>query len=253
MYNLLSHINLLHSQGKDLALCTIVSAKGSVPLGTGAKMIVANDGSIYGTVGGGYVEKQTIDTALKMIEKDENKLLPLVLSKDTGTCCGGKVQIFIEIMKRKKRLYIFGGGHVCKALLDYLPNFEFDTTVIDDRQEIFDDSHFNDINTVVSNFNDYLNVMQFGNDVFIIIITYSHSADYQILSHCLRNQWQYLGMMGSMNKVKTMSKRLIDEGIKKVLIKKVNMPIGININAETTHEIAISILAELIETTKNKK
>lgn len=245
----------MHSQGKDLALCTIVSAKGSVPLGTGAKMIVCNDGSIIGTVGGGYVEKQTIDTALEMIKKGKNKLLPLILSKDTGTCCGGKVQIFIETMKRKKRLYIFGGGHVCKALLDYLPHLEFETTVIDDREDIFNEhsfnkQSFNNVNTVVSNFDYFLSNMKFGDDLFIIIITYSHSADYQILSHCLNNKWQYLGMMGSMNKVRKMSKRLIDEGNDNEKIKKVNMPIGKDIKAESTHEIAISILAELIEIRK---
>jgi len=247
MLNLYKKIENLQKQGIDFALCTIVSTKGSVPLGTGSKMIVCEDSSIYGTVGGGYVEKQAIDNAINQLKKNSTKLLKIILDKKSGTCCGGKVEIFIEPMLKPKKLFIFGGGHVCKALLNYLPNLHFDTEVIDDREDIFDDQIFTNINTTVSDFDTYLNKMDFSDDIFVIIITYSHSADYQILSYGLQNKWQYMGMMGSMNKVKKMTKRLLNEGISKETIERVDMPIGKDIKAQTANEIAISIIAELIE------
>jgi xanthine dehydrogenase accessory factor len=247
MLDIFKKIEELQKTGHELALCTIVSAKGSVPLGVGAKMIVLGNGEIYGTVGGGYVEKLAIENAEKLIKSNSSKLLKIVLNKESGTCCGGKVEIFIEAMNKKKKLYIFGGGHVCRALLTVLHSLEFDVIVIDDRADIFDDEVFKSVKTLVSDFDEYLNKMEFGRDIFIAIITYEHSADYRILSHCLKNQWHYLGMMGSLNKIKTMSGRLISEGIDKEIIEKVDMPIGKNIEAETSHEIAVSIASELIE------
>jgi len=247
MLDIYKKIEELQYKEYEMALCTIVSAKGSVPLGVGAKMIVRDDAEIYGTVGGGYVEKLVIENAEKLIKSNSSKLLKIVLNKESGTCCGGKIEIFIEAMNKKKRLYIFGGGHVCKALLSILQDLDFFITVIDDREDILDDEIFNSVTTVVSDFNEYLNEMQFSPYIFIAIITYEHSADYRIISHCLKREWHYMGMMGSLNKVKTMSGRLISEGITKEQIARVDMPIGKNIKAETATEIAVSIASELIE------
>ncbi len=260
MLDMFKKVEELQENGDELALCTIVSARGSVPLGVGAKMIVLENGKIYGTVGGGYVERLATESSLTQIKTGSSKLLKVVLNKESGTCCGGVVEIFIEAMNRKKKLYIFGGGHVCRALISVLQGLEFDTTVIDDRAEIFEYEVFNSVRTVVSDFSEYLDKMEFTPDVFIAIITYEHSADYRILSACLPRDWHYLGMMGSMNKIKLMTMRLLGEGITKENIARVDMPIGKDIGAESAGEIALSIASELIHSRarlrnefKNKK
>lgn len=236
----------IYEKGLDAALCTIVATKGSTPLKESAKMIVYKDGSTFGTIGGGEVEKETIEKAVIMLKGKSKQLVNLDLINTEGTSCGGKVEIYIETIKQNSKLYVFGAGHVGKALSKIVNNLDFDFTIIDDRDGIFDDWEDNGFKKVISNFDDYLNQMKFDDNVFIAILSYNHNVDWQILSYCISKPWKYLGMMGSKSKVKGMKKKLVANGIENDLIDKIDMPIGLEINAETANEIAISITAKLI-------
>ncbi|MDA3842910.1 MAG: XdhC family protein, partial [Candidatus Kapabacteria bacterium] len=167
-----------------------------------------------------------------------------------GTSCGGKAEVFLEPVNKKYRLYIFGAGHVGRALAGIVNELDFDITIIDDREGIFSDWDDNVFDKITISFEEYSNIMQFDERIFITIITYDHKIDWEILSYCSEKPWHYLGMMGSRSKVKSMKISLAAKGVSEEIIERIDMPIGMEIQAETAFEIAVSIAANLI-TEKN--
>lgn len=243
IYNKIIELNEL---SMDAALCTIVQTKGSTPLKPGAKMIVCEDNTTFGTVGGGKLENSVINEALILLKTNSTKLLNIDLHDDNGQSCGGKAEVFIEPICRKKKLYIFGGGHVGKALALQLENLDFDITVIDNRENIFDSWPVTKCNTIKGDFDNFLETISFDTKTLIVIMTYDHDLDWRLLSYCAPKKWLYLGMMGSKRKVKTMKDKLAKQGISQENIEKINMPIGLEIQAQTAAEIAFSVSAQLI-------
>jgi xanthine dehydrogenase accessory factor len=245
MIDIYKKITELYQQSRNAVLCTIISTKGSTPLKEGAKMIVCEN-ETFGTVGGGSVERQAIERAKALLKSTGCFIENIDLVTDEGSSCGGIVQIFYEIIIQNTELIIFGGGHVGKALVHSLGSLGFDITVVDDRKDIF--SNWNDIDCkkITSPVSDYLHTINFHDRLFIAILTYDHRIDWEVLSFCADKPWAYLGMMGSKSKVRTMKQNLSEMGIPIETISKINMPIGLEINAETASEIAVSISAKLV-------
>lgn len=243
----------LASQGKHkAALCIITSTRGSTPRKVGAKMIVYENEVISGTIGGGDLEKKVILNALDVIKSNKPGSFKHDLLNQHGMCCGGIVEIYIEPIMNKKKLFIFGSGHTGQALAKYAVNFDFDIYVIDDRKEYLDEININEVNKLNIEHNSALQTLPFGDDVFIVIVTYSHQIDRDILAYCMKKPFAYIGMIGSKRKIEVTKKMFIESKIgTEEDIKKIHMPIGIDIAAETPDEIAISILAEMIKV-KNK-
>ncbi|KXK05769.1 MAG: XdhC family protein [Ignavibacteriaceae bacterium] len=228
------------------ALCVVVSVQGSVPRRQGAKMIVKSDGSIKGTIGGGNLERQVIKDALKVLELNEPKLFRHDLLHQHQMCCGGSVQIYIEPILQKNRIYIFGAGHTGKALAEFSVMLNFDTVVIDDRKEYLDEISNEKINKMNVPFSECINFLPFNQNTFIVIMTYSHQTDRDLLFACIRKSHAYLGMIGSKRKVEITKKMLRETGHSEDLINKIDMPMGLDIGAETPTEIALSIMAKII-------
>jgi len=235
----------LNAQGTDFVLCTVIRTKGSTPLKEGAKMIVTSDKTI-GTVGGGLTENKTIDVAREMLYSTKSKTIEIELISKEGTSCGGVVEIFFEPINQNFKLYVFGGGHVAKALVEVTRDIGFNISVIDDRKDIIEDWTMKGCVPIYSKFIEYINNMKFDNKTFIVIMTYEHTQDWDIISNCIDKEWAYLGLMGSKNKIRGMQRKLIDFGINDELINKVDMPIGLEINSQSAKEIAVSIAAKLI-------
>ena len=247
MKNIYQKIIEIQKSGEKAAICTIVSTKGSTPLKAGAKMIVWEDGSIFGTIGGGNLENGVIPNAVKVIKDNTNQLFSHDLQTQHGMCCGGKVEIFIEPIMQSKRLYVFGAGHVGKAIVKYASDLDFEIFVIDDRMEIFNDWDFEGYDKLIVDFGEILPKLPFNDSTFIVIATYEHDIDREILAYCIKRPHAYLGMIGSNRKVDITVKMMTSSGIATPEeLAKVKMPIGVDINAEDHHEIAISIVAELI-------
>ena len=247
--NIYSEIEKVRKSGIDAALCTIIHTKGSTPRKVGAKMLVLADGTIKGTIGGGNLEKEVIKNALIQLKKNEPKLFKHDLLHQHNMCCGGTVEIFIEPLEKMKRLYIFGAGHTGQALAKYALGMDFEIFVIDDRKEYIDQlKEVPEVNKLHLNYKKVLPTLPFDEQTFVVILTYEHEIDRDILSYCIKKPHAYLGMIGSQRKIEMTKKMFLDAGIAtKEQLEKVNMPIGANILAETPEEIAISILAELIE------
>jgi xanthine dehydrogenase accessory factor len=233
--------------GQITALCTVVSATGSTPLKAGARMIVWENGQIFGTVGGGPLELAVIGDALKIIKNKKPQLFKHDLNKQHKMCCGGVMEIYIEPLMQAKKLFIFGGGHVGKAVLKHAMDLGFEITVIDSREDVFKDYTFTGFNKVVGDFPKVLPTLPYDASTFIVIATMDHPTDNEVLGFCLKKLHCYLGMIGSKNKVARTRENFIKEGIAtKEELAHVDMPIGLDINAVTADEIAISIVAKII-------
>lgn len=243
----------LLKHNKPAALCTVVETGGSTPRKTASKMLVFPDGSISGTIGGGAVEKDVIETALNALKTGKSELYRYNLKQDLGMECGGAMQVYIEVLSIKPELLIFGGGHIGKALAYFAESTGFSVTVIDERKEIL--SSYKDSSAIVQNidYQDFIKSYSFSSNTFIVIVTHQHKNDFDVLSLTCNKPHAYLGMIGSKNKVAQAEKDLISKNIlPKEKIAKIDMPIGIPIKCETPEEIAISILAKLIDV-KNQK
>ena len=246
--NLFEKIEEIRASVKEAALCVIVQTKGSTPRKVGAKMIVTEDGKIYGTIGGGNLEKKVIENAVGQIALNEPKLFKHDLLHQHNMCCGGSVEIYIEPIYKMKKLYIFGAGHTGVALANLASGLPFDIYVIDDRKAYLDEIQIDGVEKMNVDYKQALPFIPFDENTFIVIMTYEHSHDRDILAHCIKQKWAYLGMIGSQRKIEVTKKMFIEGEIaSKELLEKVDMPMGLNINAEGPEEIAISIMAKLIE------
>jgi len=161
------------------------------------------------------------------------------------------IGVFRNVMQKKK-LLLFGAGHVGKAIVKHSTGLDFDITIVDCREGIFNDWTFEGLQKITAPFTQILPTLSYDNSTFIVIATYDHSIDREILAFCIKKPHFYLGMIGSKTKVTRTKEMFVSEGIAtKEELEKVDMPIGIDINAKTSDEIAISIFAKLIKE-KNK-
>ncbi|HJN63717.1 MAG: hypothetical protein CMI58_02835 [Parcubacteria group bacterium] len=246
-------IEIAHSSKLSSALCTIVEVKGSAPRRIGAKMLVFENREIYGTIGGGSLEKKTIENSLSQIRKNQANLFTHDLLNHHNMCCGGIVKIFIEPIMKTNKIYIFGAGHTGKSLANIMIDLDFDVFVIDERKEYLDKMINKKINKLNLSYKEILPTLPFDQNTYISIMNFEHSHDRDILSYCIKKDFAYLGMIGSKRKISLTKKMFLDGGIcTKEEIEKADMPMGIDIKAEGPEEIAISIASKIIEL-KNTK
>lgn len=253
MENIYDSIHQAMKNSEQTALCTIVSTKGSTPLKTGSKMLVYSSGKIVNTIGGGSLEKNVIDDALNVINAQQAKLIKYDLLKQLEMCCGGSVEIFIEPIINKKKLLIFGAGHIGSSLANYAKDFNFDISIIDNRKEFIDQLQIENVVKNHLHHTQFLNTYSFSENTFIVICTYKHSYDREVLAQCITQKVGYIGMIGSKRKVLVTKKMFLEKNMaSQNQLDFVDMPMGVDINAHTHQEIAISILAKLIQV-HNKK
>lgn len=252
MTDIYQEIVKLKADGEEAALVTIVSAKGSTPREEGAKMLVKSGGSIVGTIGGGGLEAQVIKEASEVIGQGKPKRLHMSLTdkevEKEGMTCGGELELFIEPILTPPSLYIFGSGHISLSLAKIGRLLGFKIVVIDDRPEFANPDRFPEAEVIlIDDFTKAFPKLRIiDKSSYIVIVTRNHRYDKMVLEWAMDTKAKYIGMIGSKTKVKTIFSHLLAEGISKELLDKVHAPIGLAINAQTPEEIAVSILAEII-------
>ncbi len=242
----------LIEQKKTGALCTLTRVFGSSPRKEGTKMIVLEDATIIGTIGGGSLEYRIIQEAKGAIQERKTRYLSYVLEKDLSMKCGGSLEVYIEPFGQKEKVFIFGAGHVGKNLGYLVRNYGFEVTLIDSRKTIMQNlPPLDNIRLVQEDPVKIIPDLDITKDSYLVLVSHNHLLDEQILEKVIHLPHRYLGMIGSKEKVKKISDNLIKKGVDSSLLSRVDMPIGIKFKAETPEELAISILAKLIDV-KNK-
>jgi len=238
----------IRTERLQAAICIVVETQGSTPRKQGAKMIVFPDGVIYGSIGGGSVEKEVAIKAVELIKTGMPQKCQFSLEKDLGMHCGGYMEVYIEPISPAKKLVIFGAGHIGRALAKFANEFDFAITLIDPREHIFKDTFFNQFTCVNKDYFQAIEEASFDAHTYVIIVTPKHVYDEEILAKVAKKTHAYIGMIGSTRKVDLLKKRFIEEKILTTEeLESIDMPVGIKFKAETPQEIAISILAKLID------
>jgi len=245
------HIVELRHQGRRGAVATIVNVRGSIPSFQTAKMLVRDDGSIVGTIGGGCVEADVWQAAREVMESEKPRTLKFDLNQDpkydTGLVCGGTLEVFVEPILPPALLYLFGAGHVAINLCRTAAPAGFDVIVTDDRSSYATQERFPAASEVHAlDFGEAMKRLDPNESSYIVIVTRGHRDDMRILRWAVQTRARYVGMIGSKRKVIEISKSLQAEGIPAHLFDRVHAPIGLDIGAVTPEEIAVAITAELI-------
>jgi xanthine dehydrogenase accessory factor len=249
-------ITRLRKEGRRGALATIINVRGSIPSFETAKMLVREDGTIAGTIGGGCVEAEVWEAAREVMKNEKPQTLNFNLNNnpryDTGLVCGGTLEVFVEPVLPISTLYIFGAGHVAFSLYKVARMAGFDVVITDDRETYANRERFPDARDIYAD--EYETVMSqlAPNDTsYIVIVTRGHRDDMRVLRWAAETPARYVGMIGSQRKTISIYKELEKEGIAAKKLARVYAPVGIDIGAITPEEIAISIVAELIARRRN--
>jgi xanthine dehydrogenase accessory factor len=241
----------LRRQGRRGAVATITTVRGSIPSFRTAKMLVRDDGSIAGTIGGGCVEAEVWQAAREVMEEEKPRSLTFNLNNDpkydTGLICGGTLEVFIEPVLPPALLYIFGAGHVAYNLYKVATVAGFDVTVVDDRESYANRERFPDAREIIStDFDEVMQQLHIPESSYIVIVTRGHRDDMRLLRWAVNLNARYLGMIGSRRKTISIYKELEKEGLAAERFANVHAPVGLEIGAVTPEEIGVAIVAEMI-------
>lgn len=241
--------------GQRGALATIVHTDGSIPSFESSRMLVREDGSIAGTIGGGCVEADVWAAAKEVMQKETPRKLTFHLnneaSYDNGLICGGTLEVFVEPILPQPVVYLFGGGHVSMAVAKTAHAAGFGVGVIDDREAFANAERFPMAQEIYTNFEAAFEKLKPTSSSYLVIVTRGHKEDMRVLAWAVRTQARYVGMIGSRRKVLSVYNALEIEGYRKEEFERVFAPIGVEIGALSPEEIAISIVAELISVRRN--
>ena len=246
----------LRRQGRRGALATIINVRGSIPSFKTAKMLVRDDGSIVGTIGGGCVEADVWQAAREVMEEEKPRTLTFNLNQnpryDTGLVCGGTLEVYLEPILPVPLVYLFGAGHVSHNVYKVARTAGFDVVVVDDRETYANAERFPEAREViVEDFEQALARVTPNENTYLVIVTRGHRDDMRVLRWAVQTNARYIGMIGSKRKVLTIYKELEKEGLAPELFDRVMAPVGLEIGAVTPEEIAVSIVAEMIASKRN--
>jgi xanthine dehydrogenase accessory factor len=244
----------LRRLGQKCAVATIVQVRGSIPSFESAKLLVREDGSMTGTIGGGCVEAEVWNAAREVIATGKPRHMTFNLNQDaaydSGLICGGQLDIFIEAVTPPPQAVIFGAGHISKSLAATARTAGFACTVVDDRESFANSERFPDVEAIFAEpYEEVFPKLHVTSETYLVIVTRGHRDDMRVLDWALRTAARYIAMIGSRRKVINVLKELhVDETAFRNDSgqERVFAPMGLEIGAVTPEEIAISVVAEMI-------
>jgi xanthine dehydrogenase accessory factor len=221
-------------------------------------MLIQESGKILGTIGGGCLEAEVWQEAMKIIREEKPRTVHFDLTgkkaEDLGMICGGVMDIYIEPIVPSPKVFIFGGGHISLFLAQISAMAGFQVAVIDDRPQFANRERFPGAAEVIAEeFPFALPKLKVNRSSYLVIVTRGHAFDQEVLEWAVKTEARYLGMIGSRRKIQTVYANMKEKGIPQEKLERVHAPIGLNIGALTPEEIAVSIVAEMIQERRKEK
>ncbi len=255
--DLYEEIVQLRSKGFRAALATVIRHKGATPRKDSAKMLVYEDGRQLGTIGGGSMEAEVCREARQIMETGKPNLLIFDLTnidpEESALVCGGSMEVYLEPILPEPILFVFGAGHVSKAVAELAKSIGFKIAVIDDRAKYANPERFPNADSIyIDSWDEAVKKLPVNNSSCIFIATRGHQFDLICLRFAVQSPAKYIGLLGSRKKAANLFGLLEKEGIDPSKFARVSVPTGIDIGSETPEEIAVSIAAELIAVRKNR-
>src|SRR5512134_3299547 len=250
MASIYQALSELEKNNESAALCTVVKSEGSTPRHVGSKMLVYPDGKFIGTVGGGELENRVLKAALESMKSSEAQNLSYTMadpSRGDPGVCGGTVEVFVEPILPPATIVVIGAGHVGKAVVHLAKWLGFRVAVSDDRPEFCNPE-------AVPGADAYYPVemgkipeqLKINKRTYIVITSRGANVDVVGLPGLLESNPAYIGVIGSRRRWLTTVKGLKEKGVSEEKIARVHSPMGLELNAETPEEIAVSIMAEVL-------
>jgi xanthine dehydrogenase accessory factor len=218
-------------------------------------MLVREDGTIAGTIGGGCVEAEVWAAAKDVIQVEQPRKMTFNLNHeaayDAGLICGGTLEVFVEPILPQPVLYIFGGGHISSAVARAAGSAGFAIAIADDREAFANADRFPMAGEIYSTYEDAFERIKPNASSYLLIVTRGHKDDMRVLAWAVRTPARYIGMIGSKRKVISVYSALEKEGYSPDEFDRVHAPVGLAIGALAPEEIAVSITAELVAVRRN--
>jgi xanthine dehydrogenase accessory factor len=251
MLNWIELLNDFKKKREAVALVTVTKCLGSTPCVVSSRMIVTKGKNIFGTIGGGKLEFLAIDEAIKSLKENRIIELTYTLGPEFEQCCGGKVELIIEPMNQSPELFLFGAGHIGVEICQLLKDTPFQVSIIDSRKDWFSnldlDQNVTSCTVDTNDFKTFKDAVHWGTNCYVLVLTHDHTIDFDIIAMALQNQTKFLGLIGSKTKRVRFNNMLIrdlniEEGMDNVVC-----PIGLDIGGDLPKEIAISVVAQLLQ------
>ncbi|MDA3992134.1 selenium-dependent molybdenum cofactor biosynthesis protein YqeB [Klebsiella aerogenes] len=248
--NIFSEAAKLEAQNRPFALAQIVDSRGSTPRHS-AQMLIREDGSIVGTIGGGMVERKVIEQALEALSEKASRMFHGRMARSgsdaVGSDCGGAMSVYISVHGLRPRLVLIGAGHVNRAVAQSAALLGFEVAVADIYPESLNPDYFPPTTQLLhaETFSEAVENLAIRGDDFVLIAT--NNQDREALDKLIERPVAWLGLLASRRKVQVFLRQLRENGVAAEHIARLHAPVGYNIGAETPHEIAISILAEILQ------
>ena len=246
----------LRRVGQKCALATIVEVRGSIPSYESAKLLVREDGSMAGTIGGGCVEAEVWTAAREVLDTEKPKRLTFNLGQDAaydnGLICGGQLEVFVEPVLPVPYAFIFGAGHISKSLSKVANLAGFATVVIDNRESFANRERFPEAQEVhAEEYEELFPKLAINENSYVVIVTRGHRDDMRVLKLAIATPARYIAMIGSKRKVLNVVRELEKEGLPRTAFERIHAPMGLDIGAISPEEIAVSVTAEMIAVRRN--
>jgi len=236
-------------QGRRYVLATVVESAGSSPQKPGAKLALLDDGTLLGTVGGGAIEKQVLDAAAALLQASDpgaTRLIETHLTRDLGMCCGGRMSVFLERHDPAATLWLFGAGHVNRAIAAAASEIGLRVAVVDDRDDWLTAERFPRAERLVQDPAYAAKHLDISASDLCAVATHDHALDEQVLLALADRPMAYLGCIGSARKAIRLRERLAQRGVGEPALARIQMPMGLSIGAQSPEEIAVAVVAELV-------
>jgi xanthine dehydrogenase accessory factor len=234
---ILSSLQQSLEQGEAVALATVVDVQGTSPARVGSKLLVWPGGRVEGNIGGGGLARNVREQALQALWEGNSRLYRRASAEDgatePGEPCGGEVTVFVEVFQPAPALLIVGGGHIGSALAGMGRLVGMQIQIVDVQPERA---------TI-----DQLDPASITRDTYVVIASATHASDEEALGQVLGSPAAYIGMIGSQRKVQTIFDHLRAGGATEEQLARVRAPIGLDLGGRSPEEIAVAILAEILQ------
>lgn len=233
---------------RRFVVATVVETGGSSPQKAGAKLVLLDDGTLLGTVGGGAIEKQVLEAAQALLAPNApaSRLLETQLTRDLGMCCGGRMTVYLERHEPAAQLWLFGAGHVNRAVAALAADVGFRVTVIDEREEWLTAERFPRAARELEDPAVAARRLHTGPRDLLAVATHDHALDEDVVFALGNRDAAFLGVIGSARKAIRLRERLTQRGLDATAVARMQCPMGLDIGAQSPEEIAVAVVGELI-------